>query len=115
MRVSTWVVSFMALAALGAVAAHADSRTVELSCVNKAGENMYRASDGSVVWTDSCGHEPRCAEAIVHFGSTANSRTIHWIGGGTCHVVNAAFSRGAGRGNGSGRAPVQRPKSRRKS
>jgi len=102
MRVSQWIVSFTAAVALSALAAHAGSRTVELSCVNKSGENMYRAADGSVVLTDSCGHESRCADATVTIGSTPNSGVIRWYGGGTCHVVNAAFSRAASRDDGGG-------------
>jgi hypothetical protein len=102
MRVSTWIVSFAAALALGPLAAHAGSRTVELFCVNKSGENMYRAADGSVVWTASCGQESRCADASVTVGSTPNSGVIRWYGGGSCHVVNAAFSRSASRDDTSG-------------
>ena len=91
MRVSTWIVSFAAAVVLSPLTALAQSRSVELSCVNKAGENMYRAGDGSVVWTASCGHESRCADAIVTVGSTPNSGVIRWLGGGSCHVVNAAL------------------------
>jgi hypothetical protein len=91
MRVRTWVVSFVAAAVASASAAQSQSRSVELSCVNKSGENMYRAADGSVVWTASCGHESRCADATVTIGSTPNSGVIRWIGGGSCHVVNAAL------------------------
>lgn len=97
MRVSTWVVSFAVVAALGAAAACAESRTVQLSCVNKSGENRYRAADGSVVLTDSCGHEPHCADAVVTVGSTPNSNVIYFYGGGYCHVVAASFSRSATR------------------
>ena len=102
MRVSTWVVSFAAVAALGAAAASAESRRVELSCVNKSGENMYRAADGSVVWTASCGHVSRCADAVVTLGTTPNSGVIRWYGGGSCHVVNASFSRSAQAGGSGG-------------
>jgi len=94
MRVRTWVVSFAAVAALSQVAVLAQSRSVELSCVNKSGENMYRAADGSVVWTASCGHESRCADAVVTIGSTPSSGVIRWYGGGSCHVVNAALKSG---------------------
>ena len=103
MRVSTWVVSFVVVVAASAAAAPAESRRVELSCVNKAGENMYRAADGSVVWTASCGHASRCADAVVTLGTTPNSGVIRWYGGGSCHVVNAAFSRGAGASGGAKR------------
>jgi hypothetical protein len=95
MRVSTWIVSLAAVAVVGAAAAAAESRRVELSCVNKSGENMYRAVDGSVVWTASCGHVSRCADAVVTMGTTPNSGVIRWYGGGSCHVVNASFSRSA--------------------
>jgi len=115
MRVSTWVVSFLAVAALSAPAAEAQSRSVELRCVNKAGENMYRAADGSVVWTASCGLDSRCADAVVTLGTTPNSSVIRWYGGGSCHVVNAALSRSAGRDQGGGTAPPRRQRSRRKS
>ena len=91
MRVSTWVVSFAAVLVLSPLAAPAQNRTVTLECVNKSGENMYRAGDGSVVWTASCGHESRCADAIVTLGSTPNGSVIRWLGGGSCHVVNAAL------------------------
>jgi len=91
MRVRTWVVSFVAAAALSPLAAFAQSRSVELSCVNKSGENMYRAADGSVVWTASCGHTSVCADAVVTLGSTPNSGVIRWYGGGSCHVVNAVL------------------------
>jgi len=91
MRVRTWVVSFVAVVALSPLAALAQSRSVELSCVNKSGENMYRAADGSVVWTASCGHVSVCADATVTLGSTPNSGVIRWYGGGSCHVVNAAL------------------------
>ena len=96
MRVSTWVVSFVVVVAASAAAVPAESRRVELSCVNKAGENMYRAADGSGVGTAACGHASRCADAVVTLGTTPNSGVIRWYGGGSCHVVNAAFSRGAG-------------------
>jgi hypothetical protein len=115
MRVSTWIVSFAVVAALSPLAAFAQSRTVELQCVNKSGENMYRAADGSVVLTDSCGQEPRCADASVTIGSTPNSGVIRWYGGGSCHVVNAAFSRSAARGDGAAggaRARKQRTRPR---
>lgn len=102
MRVSTWVVSFVAAMAVSAAAAQAESRSVELSCVNKSGENMYRAADGSVVWTASCGHASRCADAVVTMGTTPNSGVIRWYGGGSCHVVNASFSRSAQQGGSSG-------------
>ena len=102
MRVSTWIISFAAALALSPLAARAGSRTVELSCVNKSGENMYRAADGSVVWTASCGQESRCADAAVTVGSTPNSGVIRWYGGGSCHVVNASFSRASSRDTGSG-------------
>ena len=91
MRVSTWVVSFAAALVLSPLAAPAQNRTVTLECVNKSGENMYRAGDGSVVWTASCGHESRCADAIVTLGSTPNGSVIRWLGGGSCHVVNAVL------------------------
>ena len=103
MRVSTWVVSFVVVVAASAAAAPAESRRVELSCVNKAGENMYRAADGSVVWTASCGHASRCADAVVTLGTTPNRGVIGWYGGGSCHVVKAAFSRGAGASGGAKR------------
>jgi hypothetical protein len=108
MRVSTWIVSFTAALALSALAAHAGSRTVELSCVNKSGENMYRAADGSVVWTASCGQESRCSDASVTVGSTPNSGVIRWYGGGSCHVVNATFSRAASRGAGGSGATAKK-------
>jgi hypothetical protein len=104
MRVSTWVVSFAAVALIGPLAASAQSRTVELSCVNKSGENMYRAADGSVVWTASCGHASVCADAVVTLGSTPSSGVIRWYGGGSCHVVNASLSRSAQQsGSGGGK------------
>lgn len=103
MRVSTWIVSLAAVLVVSAAAVHAESRRVELSCVNKSGENMYRAADGSVVWTASCGHASRCADAVVTLGTTPNSGVIRWYGGGSCHVVNAAFSRGAGASGGAKR------------
>ncbi len=108
MRVRTWILSFLAAAVIAPAMARAESRTVELSCVNKAGENMYRAGDGSVVWTASCGHDSRCADAIVTIGTTPNSGVIRWVGGGSCHVVNAAFSRGASQGDRPGRAKKPR-------
>jgi len=99
MRVSTWIVSFAAAALVSPLAAPAQSRSVELSCVNKSGENMYRAADGSVVWTASCGHDSRCADAVVTMGTAPNSGVIRWYGGGSCHVVNAVLkARPGGRG-----------------
>jgi hypothetical protein len=113
MRVSTWIVSFVAAAVLSPVAASAQSRSVELSCVNKSGENMYRAADGSVVWTASCGHASVCADATVTLGSTPNSGVIRWYGGGSCHVVNAVLKSGpSGRHKkGAGTGSSQRRKS----
>ena len=111
MRVSTWVVSFLAAALLGPLATSAQSRSVELSCVNKAGENMYRAADGSVVWTASCGHASVCADAVVVLGTTPSSGTIRWYGGGSCHVVNAALKSrppAGGGTSGGGRKPRNR-------
>jgi hypothetical protein len=109
MRVSTWIVSFAAVLAISTAAGWAESRRVELSCVNKSGENMYRAADGSVVWTASCGHESRCADATVTVGSTPNSGVIRWYGGGSCHVVNASFSRAAQSGGGKKKKTGGRP------
>ncbi len=116
MRVRMWIVPLLAGAALSPLGALAQSRTVGLECVNKSGENMYRAGDGSVVWTASCGHESRCAAATVTVGSTPNSGVIRWVGGGSCHVVNAAFARGAGqRGGGDSGVRPRRSRPRRRS
>jgi hypothetical protein len=102
MRVRMWIFAFVTVALSCTAGAIAGSRTVELQCVNKAGENMYRAADGSVVWTDSCGVASRCADATVTVSSSTNGSVIRWYGGGTCHVVNAALARGAGHGDGGG-------------
>jgi hypothetical protein len=115
MRVRMWIFAFVVVAASGTSGALAGSRTVSLECVNKAGENMYRAADGSVVWTDSCGYESRCADATVTVSSSTNGSVIRWYGGGTCHVVNAALARGSGRGSGGGKTPSRKPKARPRS
>ena len=64
-----------------------EERTLSLTCVNKIGENMYRAKNRTVVWTDHCSHEANCENATVRLGSESR---ITWADGSYCWVVKVA-------------------------
>ena len=65
----------------------ADEQLMKLKCVDKIGDNMYRAEDRTVVWTQYCGHEAKCESAEVRRGSDAR---ITWRDGSYCWVINVA-------------------------
>lgn len=71
----------------GPLAAPKRSDTLKLECVNKIGENMYRAKDGTVVWTEHCSHEAQCENATV---TLASEQRITWANGEYCWVLRVA-------------------------
>ncbi len=64
-----------------------EDRTLNLTCVDKIGDNMYRAKDRTVVWTEHCGHEAKCEKATVRLGSESR---ITWEDGSYCWVLKVA-------------------------
>jgi micrococcal nuclease len=58
-----------------------------LECFTKIGDNMYRAKNGTVVWTRACSHEPDCEDARVTEGS---SPMIYFNRGAACWIINIA-------------------------
>ena len=64
-----------------------DIRILKLKCVNKIGDNMYRAKDKTVVWTEHCSHEARCEDVEVRLGDDAR---ITWSNGSYCWVLKVA-------------------------
>ena len=65
----------------------AEDRLLKLKCVNKIGENMYRAKNKTVVWTEHCGHEAACEDVDVRLGSDPR---ITWRDGSYCWVLKLA-------------------------
>ncbi len=65
----------------------AQDRVLALKCVNKIGDNMYRAKNKTVVWTEHCSHEAACEDAEVRLGSDPR---ITWRDGSYCWVLNVA-------------------------
>jgi hypothetical protein len=90
MPVRNWTLSIFALAFVHPLGTFASDRTIALECTGKIGENMYRAGDGTVVWTESCGHDPSCEDAVVTLGNRTNGKVIRWNSGESCWVVNVA-------------------------
>jgi hypothetical protein len=66
-----------------------EDQLLKLKCVGKIGDNMYRAAEGTVVWTEHCGHEAKCEDAEVRRG---NDPRIAWRDGSYCWVVKVAAS-----------------------
>jgi hypothetical protein len=64
-----------------------DVRILKLKCVNQIGDNMYRAKDKTVVWTEHCSHEARCEDAEVRLGDDPR---ITWSDGSYCWVLKVA-------------------------
>ena len=75
------------LFALLAPAGLAQDRLLRLSCVNKIGDNMYRAKNRTVVWTEHCTHEAACEDVEVRLGSDPR---VTWHDGSYCWVVRVA-------------------------
>jgi len=64
-----------------------DIRILRLKCVNTIGDNMYRAKDKTVVWTQHCSHDARCEDVEVRLGDDAR---ITWADGSYCWVLRVA-------------------------
>jgi len=62
-------------------------RLLKLKCVNKIGDNMYRAKNKTVVWTEHCSHEAACEDVEVRQGSDPR---ITWHDGSYCWVLKVA-------------------------
>ncbi len=77
----------LALLVLVPLAGRTEDRLLKLKCVNKIGDNMYRAKDKTVVWTQHCSHDAACEDAEVRLGSDPR---ITWRNGEYCWVVNVA-------------------------
>jgi hypothetical protein len=77
------VVAFIAVSPAGL----GEDRTLSLTCVDKIGENMYRAKNKTVVWTEHCSHEAKCENATVRIGSESR---ITWSDGSYCWVLKVA-------------------------
>ena len=90
MPVRNWTFSLIALTAMCPTGVLAADRTITLECTGKIGENMYRAGDGTVVWTESCGHVPLCDDAVVTLSQRTNGTMIRWSSGASCWVANVA-------------------------
>ncbi|MBZ5587013.1 MAG: hypothetical protein LAO05_00435 [Acidobacteriia bacterium] len=73
--------------ALLSPAGFGEDRLLKLKCVNKVGDNMYRAKNKTVVWTEHCSHEAACADAEVRLGSDPR---IIWQDGTYCWVLKVA-------------------------
>jgi hypothetical protein len=86
MRRSVLMAAVCALVLLSP-AGFADDRLLKLKCVNKIGDNMYRAKNKTVVWTEHCGHEAVCEDADVRLGSDSR---ITWHDGSYCWVLKVA-------------------------
>ncbi len=77
----------LALLVLVPLVGRTEDRQLKLKCVRKIGDNMYRASNKTVVWTRYCGHDAACEDAEVRLGSDPR---ITWRNGEYCWVVNVA-------------------------
>jgi hypothetical protein len=81
-------VAAMAFAALAlTLPSRGDIRILKLKCVNKIGDNMYRAKDKTVVWTEHCSREAKCEDVEVRLGDDAR---ITWSDGSYCWVLKVA-------------------------
>lgn len=82
--------SFLAAACVLVVlssAGLAQDRISQLRCVHKIGDNMYRAKDRTVVWTEHCSYDPKCEDAQLRIGSDPR---ITWRDGSYCWVLKVA-------------------------
>jgi len=86
MRRAFTLAAVFALALL-APAGLAEDRVLTLKCVNKIGDNMYRAKNKTVVWTEHCSHEATCEDVGVRLGSDSR---ITWRDGSYCWVLKVA-------------------------
>ncbi len=77
----------LAFLVLVPLAGRTEDRQLNLKCVSKIGDNMYRASNKTVVWTRYYGHDAACEDAEVRLGSDPR---ITWRNGEYCWVVNVA-------------------------
>jgi hypothetical protein len=62
-------------------------RILTLKCVNTIGDNMYRAKNKTVVWTQHCSHEAKCEDVEVRLGDDSR---ITWNDGSYCWVLKVA-------------------------
>ncbi len=82
-----WPLAAATVLLLLPLTARTDDRLLKLKCVNKIGDNMYRAKNRTVVWTQHCSHDASCEDVEVRLGSDAR---ITWRNGDYCWVVNVA-------------------------
>ncbi len=87
MRRALFLAAALALLILFPPVGRSEDRLLKLKCVNKIGDNMYRASNKTVVWTQHCSHDATCEDAEVRLGSDPR---ITWRNGEYCWVVNVA-------------------------
>lgn len=62
-------------------------KILRLKCVNTIGDNMYRAKNKTVVWTEHCSHDAKCEDVEVRLGDDAR---ITWGDGSYCWVLKVA-------------------------
>ena len=62
-------------------------KILRLKCVNTIGDNMYRAKNKTVVWTEHCSHDAKCEDVEVRLGDDAR---ITWSDGSYCWVLKVA-------------------------
>lgn len=87
MRRALFMAFALVLLVVFAPAGKGEDRTLKLKCVTKIGDNMYRAKNRTVVWTEHCGHEAKCEDVEVRIGSDPR---ISWADGSYCWVLNVA-------------------------
>ncbi|HVN74738.1 MAG TPA: hypothetical protein VMT19_00360 [Thermoanaerobaculaceae bacterium] len=83
----TLLVAAAGLLALLPPAGVAEDRIFKLECVTKIGDNMYRAKNRTVVWTEHCSHDASCEDVEVRLGSDPR---ITWHNGEYCWVLKVA-------------------------
>ena len=66
-------------------------REFMLTCATKIGENTFRSREGTVVYTLSCGHEPKCEDAVVTISDVKTANKIRWNSGQTCFVNSVSL------------------------
>ncbi len=86
MRLALMIAAVAALV-VATPAGFGEDRTLSLACVDKIGDNMYRAKNRTVVWTEHCSHEARCENVTVRIGSESR---ITWEDGSYCWVIKVA-------------------------
>ncbi len=82
-----WVVGGAAVLLSVLAVGAGEIRILKLKCVNTIGDNMYRAKNKTVVWTEHCSHEARCEDVEVRLGDDPR---ITWADGSYCWVLKVA-------------------------